>query len=94
MKRFLPQPAGVLITLAFLILFTALVPPERALGNNLGVVMLHGAWVWAGLIIFTPIRMIYPFLPVLAGGLKVNLETISLAVSASMITSAIAPFLA
>ena len=53
MKRFLPQPAGVLITLAFLILFTVRVPPERALGNNLGVVMLHGAWVWAGLITFS-----------------------------------------
>ena len=46
------------------------------------------------LIIFTPMRMIYPFLPALARGLKVNLETISLAVSASIITSAIAPFLA
>ena len=46
------------------------------------------------LIIFTPMRMIYPFLPALARGLRVNLETISLAVSASMITSAIAPFLA
>jgi hypothetical protein len=52
-KRFLPQPAGVLITLAFLILFTVLIPPERTLGSNLGVVMLHGAWVWAGLITFS-----------------------------------------
>lgn len=43
----------MLITLAFLILFTVRVPPERALGNNLGVVMLHGAWVWAGLITFS-----------------------------------------
>jgi hypothetical protein len=52
-KKFLPQPAGVLITLAFLILFTVLVPPERALGSNPGVVMLHGAWVLAGLITFS-----------------------------------------
>jgi len=51
-RKFLPQPAGVLITLAFLFLFTILVPPERALGSNLGIVMLHGAWVWAGLITF------------------------------------------
>ena len=53
MKRFLPQPAGVLITLAFIILFTVLVLPERTLGSNLGVVNLHGAWVWAGLITFS-----------------------------------------
>lgn len=46
------------------------------------------------LIIFTPMRMIYPFLPALARGLQVNLGTVSLAVSASMITSAVAPFLA
>jgi hypothetical protein len=52
-KKYFPQPAGVLITLAFLILVTALVPPERALGGNLGIVMLHGAWVWAGLITFS-----------------------------------------
>jgi hypothetical protein len=52
-KKFLLQPAGVLITLAFLILFTVLVPPERALGSNLGIVLLHGAWVWAGLVIFS-----------------------------------------
>jgi hypothetical protein len=43
----------VLITLAFLILFTVLVPSERALESNLGVVMLHGAWVWAALITFS-----------------------------------------
>jgi len=52
-RKFLPQPAGVLITLAFLFLFTILVPPERALGSNLGIVLLHGAWVWAGLIMFS-----------------------------------------
>jgi hypothetical protein len=51
-KKFLPQPAGVIITLAFLILFTVLAPPERALGDNLGIVMLHGAWVWAGMVTF------------------------------------------
>lgn len=46
------------------------------------------------LIIFTPIRMIYPFLPTLARGLGTDLPTLSLAVSASMLTSALAPFLA
>lgn len=27
-------------------------PPEQTLGTNLGVILLHGAWVWAGLIFF------------------------------------------
>jgi predicted MFS family arabinose efflux permease len=58
--------------------------------DNLHVILFS----FCRLIIFTPMRMIYPFLPALARGMKVNLESISLVVSASMITSAIAPFMA
>ena len=46
------------------------------------------------LIIYTPIRMVGPFLPAFARGLGVDLATISLAITASMSTSALAPFLA
>ena len=46
------------------------------------------------LVIFTPIRMLAPFLPALSRGMGVDLTTISLAVSASMGASAIGPFLA
>ncbi len=53
-----------------------------------------GLFAFCRLIIFTPIRMIYPFLPALARGLDSDLPTLSLAVSLSMLTSAAAPFLA
>jgi hypothetical protein len=46
------QPAGVLVTLGFVALTTALAPSERTLGTNLRLVLLHGAWVWTGIITF------------------------------------------
>jgi predicted MFS family arabinose efflux permease len=46
------------------------------------------------LVIFTPMRMLSPFLPAFSRGMGVDLVTISLAVTASMGASAIGPFLA
>ena len=46
------------------------------------------------LVIFTPVRMLSPFLPAFSRGMGVDLTTISLAVTASMGASAIGPFLA
>jgi predicted MFS family arabinose efflux permease len=46
------------------------------------------------LVIFTPIRMLSPFLPAISRGMGVDLTTISLAITASMGASAIGPFLA
>lgn len=40
----------MLVTLALIAFVTAISPAERTLGTNLRVVLLHGAWVWAGLI--------------------------------------------
>jgi predicted MFS family arabinose efflux permease len=46
------------------------------------------------LVIFTPVRMLSPFLPALSRGMGVDFATISLAVTAAMGASAIGPFLA
>ena len=52
MRRFPPQPAGLLLTFVLIGLVTLLGPTERLLGANLRIVILHGAWVWAGLVSF------------------------------------------
>lgn len=39
-------------TLAAIIIFASLGPPERTLGNRVRFVYLHGAWVWAALAAF------------------------------------------
>jgi hypothetical protein len=41
------------LTLLAIGVFTALGPAEKALGTNVRVVYLHGAWVWAALACFT-----------------------------------------
>jgi len=48
--RFLPY--SFLVTLVLIILVAFLVPPERELGTKLSIVLVHGAWVWVGLIAF------------------------------------------
>jgi predicted MFS family arabinose efflux permease len=40
------------------------------------------------------IRMVYPFLPVISRGLRLDLATVTLAISFSMATSALGPFIA
>jgi predicted MFS family arabinose efflux permease len=45
------------------------------------------------LVIFTPMRMLAPFLPAFSRGMGVDLTTISLAVTAAMGASAVGPFL-
>ncbi len=42
----------LLVTLALIFIVIALVPPEQSLGSSLWLILLHGAWVWAGLLIF------------------------------------------
>lgn len=42
----------LLITIAAIVALTVLGPTERTLGENLRLVVLHGAWVWAGKILF------------------------------------------
>ncbi|NPV74915.1 MAG: hypothetical protein HPY59_00930 [Anaerolineae bacterium] len=39
-------------TAGVMALVALLTPPEQTVGKNLGVILLHGAWVWAGLIFF------------------------------------------
>jgi len=46
------------------------------------------------LVIFTPMRMLAPFLPAFSRGMGVDLTTISLAITAAMGASAVGPFLA
>jgi len=40
------------ITIAVIALVTAFGPTERTLGENLRLVILHGAWVWTGKFVF------------------------------------------
>lgn len=53
-----------------------------------------GVFTLSRLVVNTSSRMIYPFLAVFAGGLHVEIGTISLAMAVSMATSALGPFLA
>jgi hypothetical protein len=43
---------GIALTLALISLAGWLAPAERTLGSNLGLILVHGAWVWAGLAAF------------------------------------------
>jgi hypothetical protein len=49
----LRRPPAILITAAVIVLVTTLGPSDRTLGANLRLVILHGAWVWCGIIAFT-----------------------------------------
>jgi len=51
-KRFLRQPWALLLTIIIILILTALGPVEKTLGANLRLVLLHGAWVWAGKLAF------------------------------------------
>ncbi|MAT40810.1 MAG: hypothetical protein CL609_00600 [Anaerolineaceae bacterium] len=51
-KKYTQKPWLLLGTLAFIILLTILGPSEKTLGANLKLVLLHGAWVWAGKVSF------------------------------------------
>lgn len=56
MKRRFNQPiflwVGIALMLALILLAGCLAPSERTLGANLGLILVHGAWVWAGLAAF------------------------------------------
>lgn len=45
-------PLSLALTWGVILTATLLGPQERTLGNNLPLVMLHGAWVWAGKLVF------------------------------------------
>jgi len=47
------QWSGVALTLLATGLVVALIPAEKQLGGSLRYVILHGAWVWSGLIVFS-----------------------------------------
>ncbi|MEN4010780.1 MAG: hypothetical protein AB1453_01325 [Chloroflexota bacterium] len=52
MRRLL-RPAPLLaVTLLLIALTAAFAPAERTLGGNLRLVLLHGAWVWSGKLLF------------------------------------------
>ncbi len=51
-KKTIQQPWLILGTFVFIILLTLLGPSEKTLGANLKLVLLHGAWVWAGKMAF------------------------------------------
>lgn len=46
------RPILLLVTIGVVGLVTAFSPIEKTLGVNLRIVMLHGAWVWTGMIAF------------------------------------------
>lgn len=43
---------GLVVTIIVIAVITAFGPAERTLGENLRLVVLHGAWVWAGKLLF------------------------------------------
>ena len=46
------QWLALVLTLGLIVLTAMLVPEERSLGANLRLIMVHGAWVWVGKIVF------------------------------------------
>jgi len=48
----LSDPRFFIVTLVSIAGVTLLVPAEQTLGSNLSLIILHGAWVWSGLIYF------------------------------------------
>ena len=51
-------------------------------------------FTFSRLIINSSVRMVYPFLPVFAAGLRVDISRVSLAMAISMVASAAGPFIA
>jgi hypothetical protein len=51
-KNSLILPA-VLVLFFLIAIFTILGPSEKTLGGNIRIVLLHGAWVWTGIVGFT-----------------------------------------
>lgn len=43
---------ALVVTIILIAVITAFGPTERTLGENLRLVVLHGAWVWAGKLLF------------------------------------------
>ena len=46
------QPVWLVVTIGIIAVVTTFGPQERTLGENLRLVVLHGAWVWTGKLIF------------------------------------------
>jgi hypothetical protein len=46
------SPPVMLIMLGFIVVASLLGPSDRILGSNLRLILLHGAWVWTGMILF------------------------------------------
>lgn len=65
-------------------------PPHPALSIKLELIF----FTFSRLVLNASIRMVYPFLPFIAGGLHADLKSLSLVVTVSLSTSALAPFLA
>jgi hypothetical protein len=80
-NRVLSDPKFCIVTLVFIAVVTLLVPAEQTLGSNLSLVILHGAWVWAGLIYFG-LASIIAFLAILNRNPWLHLVSGSLAKTA------------
>ncbi len=52
MKHLLSPAPLLAVTLILIGLTAAFAPAERTLGGNLRLVLLHGAWVWSGKLLF------------------------------------------
>jgi hypothetical protein len=46
------SPVAMLAVLAFIFAAAVLGPNDRILGGNLRLILLHGAWVWTGMLLF------------------------------------------
>jgi hypothetical protein len=46
------SPAAMLVVLAVIFAAAVLGPNDRILGGNLRLILLHGAWVWTGMLLF------------------------------------------
>jgi hypothetical protein len=51
-KRIFRQPYPLLLTLLAILVAAVLAPGEKTLGDTLGLVLVHGSWVWTGKLCF------------------------------------------
>jgi hypothetical protein len=50
--KHIPNPITLILTFFVVGLLTISIPAERTLGSNVRLVILHGAWVWVGMLAF------------------------------------------
>jgi hypothetical protein len=72
------SPLSMLVVLAVVIAAALSGPSDRLLGGNLGLILLHGSWVWTGMLLFAASALV-GLAAVLAGRARLHVGSLALA---------------